>query len=130
MSSVAYLEPLADAPGRHAIPTHELLIDGRRLPAASGEYFETLDPATEQPIARVAAGDAADIDIAVRAARAALRGPWGKMRASERGELLLRFADRIRANAEQLIDLESRDAGKPVASIRRQDLPAVLDTLT
>ena len=52
------------------------------------------------------------------------------MRASERGELLLRFADRIRAHAEQLIELESLDAGKPVSAIRRQDLPAVLDTLT
>jgi aldehyde dehydrogenase (NAD+) len=100
------------------------------VPAASGQYFETLDPATEQPIARVAAGDAADIDAAVRAARAALQGPWGRMRASERGELLLRFADRIRAHSEQLIELESLDAGKPVSAIRRQDLPAVLDTLT
>jgi aldehyde dehydrogenase (NAD+) len=92
--------------------------------------FETLDPATEQPLARVAAGDAADIDAAVHAARAALHGPWGRMRASERGELLLRFADRIRTHAEQLIELESLDAGKPVSAIRRQDLPAVLDTLT
>jgi len=61
---------------------------------------------------------------------AALQGPWGRMRASERGELLLRFADRIRAHSEQLIELESLDAGKPVSAIRRQDLPAVLDTLT
>ena len=130
MSSVAYLDPIAKATGSRVIDSHDLLIDGRRVPAASGRYFETLDPATEQPIARVAAGDAADIDAAVRAARAALQGPWGRMRASERGELLLRFADRIRAHAEQLIELESLDAGKPVSAIRRQDLPAVLDTLT
>jgi aldehyde dehydrogenase (NAD+) len=130
MSSVAYLDPVAKPAGSRVIDTHELLIDGRRVPAASGQYFETLDPATEQPIARVAAGDAADIDAAVQAARAALHGPWGRMRASERGELLLRFADRIRAHAEQLIELESLDAGKPVSAIRRQDLPAVLDTLT
>jgi aldehyde dehydrogenase (NAD+) len=130
MSSVAYLDPMAEVAGQHLIDSHDLLIDGRRVPAASGQYFETLDPATEQPIARVAAGDAADIDAAVRAARAALKGPWGRMRASERGDLLLRFADRIRAHAEQLIELESLDAGKPVSAIRRQDLPAVLDTLT
>ena len=130
MSSVAYLDPIADIAARHVLYSHDLLIDGRRVPAASGQYFETLDPATEQPIARVAAGDAADVDAAVRAARAALQGPWGRMRASERGELLLRFADRIRAHSEQLIELESLDAGKPVSAIRRQDLPAVLDTLT
>ena len=130
MSSVAYLDPIAKAAGSRVIDSHDLLIDGRRVAAASGQYFETLDPATEQLIARVAAGDAADIDAAVRAARAALQGPWGRMRASERGELMLRFADRIRAHAEQLIELESLDAGKPVSAIRRQDLPAVLDTLT
>jgi aldehyde dehydrogenase (NAD+) len=130
MSSVAYLDPLAHVAGTRVLDSHDLLINGRRVPAASGEYFETLDPATEQPIARVAAGNAADIDAAVRAARAALHGPWGRMRASERGELLLRFADRIRAHSEQLIELESLDAGKPVSAIRRQDLPAVLDTLT
>jgi aldehyde dehydrogenase (NAD+) len=130
MSSVAYLDPLVKSPSRRVIDSHDLLIDGRRLPAASGQYFETLDPATEQPIARIAAGDAADIDAAVRAARAALHGPWGRMRASERGEVMLRFADRIRAHAEQLIELESLDAGKPVSAIRRQDMPAVLDTLT
>jgi aldehyde dehydrogenase (NAD+) len=130
MSSVAYLERADnDAPIRRLV-THDLLIDGRRVPAVSGKYFETVDPATEEPIARVAAGDAADIDAAVKAARAALRGPWGRMRASERGQLMLQFAERIRAHAEQLIELESLDAGKPVAAIRRQDLPAVLDTLT
>jgi len=130
MSSVAYLNPTASVGPKYLIDSHDLLIDGRRVPAASGEYFETVDPATEQPIARVAAGDAADIDAAVAAARAALHGPWGRARASERGVLLLRFAERIRAHADQLIELESLDAGKPVSAIRRQDMPAVLDTLT
>jgi aldehyde dehydrogenase (NAD+) len=112
------------------IETHDLLIDGRRVPALSGQYFDTFDPATERPIARVAAGDAADIDAAVRSARAAFNGPWSQLRASDRGQLLLRFAERIRENAEELIELESLDSGKPVSTIRRQDLPAVLDTLT
>jgi aldehyde dehydrogenase (NAD+) len=129
MSSVAYLERPAPPVAPHAPGRHELLIDGRRVAAVSGEYFETIDPATEEVIARVAAGDAADIDAAVRSARRALHGPWGQMHASERGERLLRWAERIRANADALVELESRDAGKPVAAIRRQDLPAVLDTL-
>ena len=111
------------------IDHHELLIDGRRVPAASGRYFETLNPATGRLLARVAEGDAADIDLAVRAARAALGGEWGRMRAADRGALLLRFAEAIRGAQDELIELESLDSGKPVAAIRRQDLPAVLDTL-
>ena len=99
------------------------------MAAASGASFDTLDPATEQVLARVAAGDAADVDAAVRSARSAFNGPWGQMRASDRGQLLQRFAERIRQHADELVELESLDAGKPVSAIRRQDLPAVLDTL-
>jgi aldehyde dehydrogenase (NAD+) len=109
--------------------TQELLIDAKRVPAASGRYFETLNPATEQVLARVAEADAADIDAAVRSARAAFEGAWGHMRAADRGHALLRLADLIRQNLDELVELESLDSGKPVSAIRRQDLPAVLDTL-
>src|SRR5450631_1449886 len=109
--------------------TQDLLIDGKRAPAASGRYFETLNPATEQVLARVAEADAADIDAAVRSARAAFEGAWGHMRAADRGHALLRLADLIRQNLDELVELESLDSGKPVSAIRRQDLPAVLDTL-
>ncbi|MGA2779680.1 MAG: aldehyde dehydrogenase family protein [Steroidobacteraceae bacterium] len=108
---------------------HDLLIDGRRVPASAGRYFDTVNPATGRLIAQVAEGDAADIDIAVRSSRAAFEGAWGAMRASERGGLLLKLADVIRNAQDELIELESLDSGKPVAAIRRQDLPAVLDTL-
>jgi len=114
----------------HAVPPANLLIKGRFRPARSGRYFETLDPATEQTIARVAEADAADVDAAVAAARAALEGDWGRMRAAERGQTLLRLAELIRRDQDALAELESLDAGKPISSIRRQDLPAVLDTLT
>jgi aldehyde dehydrogenase (NAD+) len=107
----------------------DLLIDGKRVPALSGRYFDTLNPATEQVIARVAEADAADIDAAVRSARAAFAGAWGHMRAADRGHALLRLADLIRQNIDELVELESLDSGKPVSAIRRQDLPAVLDTL-
>jgi aldehyde dehydrogenase (NAD+) len=109
--------------------TQDLLIHGKRVPAASGRYFETLNPATEQVLARVAEADAADIDAAVRSARAAFEGAWGHMRAADRGNALLRLADLIRQNLDDLVELESLDSGKPVSAIRRQDLPAVLDTL-
>jgi hypothetical protein len=66
--------------------------DGSRVPAASGRYFDTVNPATEQVIARVAEADAADIDAAVRSARAAFEGEWGqRMSGAERGHALLRF---------------------------------------
>jgi aldehyde dehydrogenase (NAD+) len=108
----------------------QLLIHGARRPAQSGRYFETVDPATETVIARVAEGDAADVDAAVVSARAAFDGEWGHLKASERGRLLLRWAELIRDHENALVELESLDSGKPVSTIRRQDLPAVLDTLT
>ena len=113
------------------VETQDLLIGGRRVPAASGRYFETRNPATEEVIARVAEADSADIDAAVQSARAAFEGAWGQqMTGAQRGQALLKLADLIRRNEDELVELESLDAGKPVSSIRRQDLPAVLDTLT
>jgi aldehyde dehydrogenase (NAD+) len=108
----------------------DLLIDGKRVAPASGRVFTTLNPATEQPIADIAEADAADIDRAVQSARAAFEGPWSAMRAADRGRLLMRFVDGIRAAQDELIELESIDSGKPVSAIKRQDMPAVLDTLT
>jgi aldehyde dehydrogenase (NAD+) len=107
-----------------------ILIDGARVPAASGRVFETIDPATEQVIAQVAEAGMEDIDAAVISGRAALEGAWGSMRGSDRGKLLLKLADLIQQNRDELIGLESQDTGKPVSTIRRQDLPAVLDTLS
>jgi aldehyde dehydrogenase (NAD+) len=129
MHSSAYLK-LPDLSSRDAVGRADLLVGGRSQPAQSGRYFDSVDPATEQVIARVAEGDAADIDAAVAAARTALQGVWGQMRAADRGQALLRLAELIRKHQESLIELESLDSGKPVSAIRRQDLPAVLDTLT
>ena len=109
---------------------HDLLIDGRRVPSMSGRYFDSIDPATEEVIGRIAEGDAQDIDVAVRSARAAFEQSWGRRPGRERGRILLAFAEQIRAHADELVELESLDSGKPVSAIRRQDLPAVIDTLT
>ncbi len=113
-----------------AADRQDLLIDGKRVPPASGRYFTTFNPATEQIIARVAEADADDVDSAVRSSRAAFEGEWSQMRAADRGRLLLKFADAIRDAKDELVELESLDSGKPVSTIRRQDMPAVLDTLT
>ncbi len=127
MNTTAYaIEPESRlAPPRR----FDLLIDGRRVAAQSGRYFETLDPATERVLGTVAEADAADIDAAVRSARRALEHSWGRMRPADRGRTLMRFAQLIEDHAEELILLESEDSGKPVHAIRRNDLPAVLDTL-
>jgi aldehyde dehydrogenase (NAD+) len=106
----------------------DLFIDGQHVEPAGGEYSNDIDPATEEVIAAVALGGKADVDVAVRAARAALK-VWGGMRAADRGRILMRAADLIEQHAEELIQIESRDAGKPLASVKRQDMPAVIDTL-
>lgn len=107
---------------------YDLFINGLWVEPRSGEYSTDIDPADESVIALVAEGSEADVDDAVRAARSALSA-WSKMRASERGKILMRFADLMEKRQEELIALESRDCGKPVNAVRRQDMPAVLDTI-
>lgn len=108
----------------------QLLIDGKWVDAKSGKTFPTLNPATEKKIADVALADAADVDRAVKAARAALEsGPWSKMDARDRGKLLNRLADLVEQNLEELAALESLDNGKPIRDSRAADLPLVIDCL-
>ncbi|MEX3933876.1 aldehyde dehydrogenase family protein [Paraburkholderia phymatum] len=107
---------------------HDLLIDGKRLPPGTGEYSTNINPATEEPIALVAQGSAQDVDTAVKAARAALK-VWNGMRAAERGRILMRFSELLREHQDELVALESLDAGKPLAAVKRQDVPAAIDTL-
>jgi aldehyde dehydrogenase (NAD+) len=107
---------------------HEQFINGQPATPSTGEYSIDLNPATEEAIAAVAEGSVADVDAAVSAARASFK-VWSSMRGADRGKILNRAADLIEAHQEELIALESRDAGKPLASVRRQDMPAVLDTL-
>jgi acyl-CoA reductase-like NAD-dependent aldehyde dehydrogenase len=106
-----------------------LLIDGQDVEPLSGRFLDILNPATEAVIALVAEADADDIDRAVRAARKAFEGAWGAMRAADRGLILNRLAQLLEDHAEELVTLESLDTGKPVAAVRRQDLPAAIDTL-
>ena len=106
----------------------ELFIDGKHVAPSTHEYSLDIDPATEGVIAAVAQGGKADVDLAVSAARAALK-VWSGMRASERGRVLQRAATLLEQHQDELIALESRDAGKPLASVRRQDMAAVIDTV-
>ncbi|MCZ4053769.1 aldehyde dehydrogenase family protein [Oxalobacter sp. OxGP1] len=110
------------------VPQYELLIDGKWVTPESGQYSTILNPATEEVIAHVAAGSEKDVDTAAKAARAALK-VWNGITAAERGRILNRLADLLEKNQEELIMLESMNAGKPIASVRRQDMPAAIDTL-
>jgi aldehyde dehydrogenase (NAD+) len=107
-----------------------LLIDGRHVASASGRSFESLNPATEQIIATIAEGNEIDVDRAVAAARRAFEGPWRTMRAAERGHILLKWAELLKNHIDEIAELESLDAGKPIAAVLRQDFPAAIDTLT
>jgi aldehyde dehydrogenase (NAD+) len=74
----------------------ECFINGKWVPARSGKTFATVNPATEEVLAEVAEGDSADVDAAVKAARAAFEsGLWSRMDARERGRLVHRLADLI-----------------------------------
>jgi aldehyde dehydrogenase (NAD+) len=106
-----------------------LLIGGQEVEPESGRYLDVLNPATGEVIAIAAEADADDIDRAVRAARSAFEGAWGTMRAADRGLILNRLAQLLEDHADELVELESLDAGKPLAAVRRQDLPAAIDTL-
>ena len=97
---------------------YDLVIDGARRPASEGGRFETVDPATGAAFAEVARGTAADIDLAVAAARRALPD-WRGMAPQERGRLLGALADRLRQEQDRLAALETRDNGKPISHARR-----------
>jgi len=104
-----------------------LLIDGKWRPSVSGKTFETVDPATNQIICRVAEGDAADIDLAVAAARRAFdSGPWSRMSGSERGRLIYKLADLVEKHQQELAALESLDNGKPYRDSIAADLPLTI----
>lgn len=108
--------------------TRRMLIDGKWVEAASGKTFTTYDPATEAPLAEVAAGEKADVDRAVAAARRAFEGgPWRTMTPSERGRAIWKLADLIERHAEEFAQLETLDNGKPLSVARVADVPLVVD---
>ncbi|GAA0936195.1 aldehyde dehydrogenase [Pseudonocardia zijingensis] len=97
-----------------------LFIGGRSVGARSGRTFESLNPYTGQPWARIADGGPEDVDEAVAAARAALEGEWGAMTGFQRAAIMRRCGDAIAANAERLARLEVNDSGKLLREMRGQ----------
>lgn len=94
------------------------LIDGQQRPARSGELLPVIDPADNEAFASIPRSAAADIDDAVRAAKAAFHGAWGRCTATERGRILMKFSQAILANQAELAELECRDTGKPISQAR------------
>ena len=107
-----------------------MLIGAEWQEAASGETLPVIDPASGEAFCRVPAGDAADIDRAVAAARHAFEaGEWSRMRPVDRERLLLRLADLVEAHAQELAELEAIDNGKPVTMARHVDVALSVDFL-
>ena len=97
-----------------------LFINGELVEPASGELRDLTEPATGNPLGRVAMAGEADIDRAVEAARAALDGPWGKTPPTERSRLLHALADAIVTNRKELAELEVRNVGKAISSVKAE----------
>ena len=110
------------------VSASRLLINNKWVDAASGKTFPTINPSTGETIVQVAEADAADVDKAVAAARAAFeKGPWRKrFSAHQRGVLMNKLADLIEKNKEELAELESLDNGKPYHVALAADLPLTI----
>src|SRR6266567_463119 len=102
-----------------------LFIDGQLVEPVSGDVRDLTEPATGEPLGRAAMGGEADIDRAVEAARAGLDGPWGKTPPTERSRLLHALADAIVANRKELAELEVRNVGKAISSVKAEVSQAV-----
>ncbi len=101
-----------------------LLIDGKWVSSVSGQTIDVLNPCDGLPFTKLDRGTAADIDLAVAAAQRALDGKWGQMTATERGRILVKFAELIVQHADEIALIEARDTGKPM-TVARNDIVAV-----
>jgi aldehyde dehydrogenase (NAD+) len=118
------------APAPESVPTkiearYELFVGGQFVAPKSGRYFSSVNPATEEKLAEIAAAGEQDVDLAVQAARRAYDSVWRKMSGRERGKYLYRIARIIQEKARELAVLETMDGGKPIKESRDFDLPMV-----
>ena len=102
-----------------------LFINGESTESAAGELRDLAEPATGEPLAKVAVAGEQDVDRAVEAARAALEGDWGRTAPTERSRLLHALADALVANRKELAELEARNVGKAISSVKAELAQAV-----
>ena len=104
-------------------PRYGLFIGGELVEPRSGEWFTSISPATEEPLAEVAQAGAEDVDLAVAAAREAFQDGWSGLRPAERAKYLFRIARILQERSRELAVAESLDGGKPIRESRDVDLP-------
>jgi acyl-CoA reductase-like NAD-dependent aldehyde dehydrogenase len=111
-------------------PRCQLFIDGRFVPAQSRASFDCISPVDGRVIAKVAAGDALDVAAAVASGRATFdRGDWSRAKPAHRKQVLLRFAEGLRAHAEELALTETLDMGKPIGDSLSVDVPSAANCI-
>lgn len=103
-------------------------IDGRLVEPIQGQYLDNINPSTGEVYAKIPAGSAEDVHLAVNAARAAFNG-WKNTPAAERSRIMLRIADLIAEHRGMLAEAEAMDNGKPVALARQMDIPRAEDNM-
>src|SRR5213078_2212848 len=126
MSEIATNDILVELQPQKAKPKPgKLFIDGEFIDAQSGKKFNTHYPATADVITSIAEAGPEDVDRAVKAARKAFEegSPWRKMNSVDRTRCLLKLAELIRSNAEELSELETLDTGKPIFESSKFDIP-------
>ncbi|KAG4136424.1 hypothetical protein ERO13_D07G004700v2 [Gossypium hirsutum] len=103
----------------------KLFINGNFVDSVSGKTFEAIDPRTGEAITLVSKGDKEDVDLAVKAARFAFdNGPWPRLSGSERGRILMKLADLIEENIEEIASLDAINGGKLFSLCKLIDIPA------
>jgi phenylacetaldehyde dehydrogenase len=121
---------LSEAASRFLGTPRRMLIGGEWRDAAAGARIDVRDPATGDTIATVPSADAADVDLAVRSARAAFESTeWGSARPVDRERALLRLAVLVEAHQQELAEIETLDNGKPLVISQRVDVPSAVDFL-
>ena len=104
-------------------PSYGLFIGGEFVESTDGSSFKTINPSSEEVLAEVTEAGVADVELAVRAARTAFDGPWGRLPGAERGKYLFRIARILDERAREFAVLETLDNGKPIKESRDVDIP-------
>src|SRR5437867_10670728 len=118
------------APTKAKVKPGRLFIGGEWRDASTGRTFSSINPATGGVLTEIAEAGAEDVDLAVRAARAALTsGDWARMAGADRGKILRRLADLVLQNKEELAELETLDQGKPIFESSKIDVPFIAEIL-
>lgn len=102
---------------------YDLFIGGKFVPPKASQYFDSINPATEEKVAEIALAGPADVDAAYAAAQTAFAGEWGSLSGRERGKYLFRIARLLQDRAREFAVAETIDGGKPIKEARDFDVP-------